>query len=152
MNYFIFLRNSSLIKRTMFFSLSERKKFFWIGFRDSLKTWLEHYYLLVRILKHFSMFTSTLSEVFLDKRHWEKTNLWNSIFYVEILLENAARFDKHLKRRTPLRCCCFYYCFSFWCEMSRITENSGSVDFIAGSDLLIFHENYLYFWRCLVLL
>ena len=26
-----------------------------------------------------------------------------------------------------------------------VSLNSGSADFIAGSDLLIFHENYLYF-------
>ena len=31
--------------------------------------------------------------------------------------------------------------FSFWCEMSRITENSESVDFVAESDLLNFYES-----------
>ena len=38
------------------------------------------------ILKHFSMFRSTLSDVLLEKRHWGTTNLWNRKFYMEILL------------------------------------------------------------------
>ena len=36
LNYFIFLHNSGLIKRTMFFSLSERKHIFWIRLTDNL--------------------------------------------------------------------------------------------------------------------
>ena len=68
------------------------------------------------------MFRITLSDVLLKKRYWGKQiyEIANSTWI--FFCKNVARFDKHLKWKTALRCCCFYYSFFCLCEMSPCFE------------------------------